>query len=107
MGLVRVQTIAQAHNERLAFREVYEAFFHAAAHLLLRYKFIGLKRLGIRQHILECIALVRNGLLQLCERLHGDQEIFHLLRRPAEGGAEFLCLRSTALVRPELGRSSV
>src|SRR5262249_12663048 len=107
MRLVRVQTIAQTHNKRLTCREVHEAFFHTAAHLLLRHECIGLRRLGIRQHILERIAIVRDGLLQLRERLDGDQEIFHFLGRPAEGSTELLCLRSASLVRPQLGRSSV
>ena len=40
MRLVRVQTIA-THDNSCAFREVHEAFFHAAAHLLLRHEFIG------------------------------------------------------------------
>ena len=39
-------------------------------------------------------------LLQLRERLDGDQEIFHFLGRPAEGSTEFLCTRSAALTRP-------
>jgi len=100
MRLVRIQTVAQTHNKRLAFREVFEAFFHAAADLLLRHEFIGLRRLGIRQQILERIAIVCDWLLQLGERLDGEQEIFHLLGRPTESSTEFLCARSAALTRP-------
>src|SRR5262249_26459437 len=107
MWLVRVQTVAQTYNKRLAFREVHEALFHTAAHFLLRHEFIGLRRLSICQHILEGIAIIRDRLLQLRKRLDSDQEIFHFLGRPAEGSTEFLCLRSAALVRPQLGRGSV
>src|SRR2546428_8316290 len=107
MRFVRVETIAQPHNHRLACGEVAEAFSHAAAYLLLHHKLIGLRRLGILHKILQRIATVRNCLLQLGDRLDGDQECFHLLRRPAECGAEFPGTRSAAMARPKPARSGI
>ncbi len=76
---------------------MHEAFSHPAAPVLLRHACIGRRRLGIRQHILERIALLRDGLLSLREWLDAVQEIFHFLGRPAKGGTAFQGLRSAAL----------
>src|SRR5712691_11685809 len=72
LRLVRVETIAQPHNQGLAFSEVAEACAHATAHLRCRHEHLGLRGLGILQDILERRAIVRDGLLQLGERLDRD-----------------------------------
>src|SRR5713101_877271 len=106
LRLVRVQTVAQPHNQGLAFGEVAEAGAHATAYLLCRHEHIGLRCLGILQDILERRAVVRDGMLQLGYRLDRDQELFDGFRRPAQGCTEFLGTRHVAMALPQLGRCS-
>ena len=69
LRLVRVETVAQPHNQGLAFGEVAEAGAHATAHVRCRHEHLRLRGLGILQDILERRAIVRDGLLQLGEIL--------------------------------------
>src|SRR4029453_16903667 len=99
--LVRVQPVPQPHNARFAFGQVCQGDCHATAYLLLRHTLIRLRRLGIRQHLLERHAIGCDRLLQPGQGLDSDQERFHLLGRPAQGGTEVLPTRRAILAPPQ------